>query len=58
MNGFNRNPYLNQFNNVEVVQFFQDGYLLVNPLQRTKYLGLLPLGCFRTSGRRPACKND
>lgn len=36
--------YLHQLDNVYMVQLFEDGDLLVDPLQRSQDLGLLPLG--------------
>lgn len=36
--------YLHELDNVYVVQFFEDGNLLVDPLQRSEDFGLLPLG--------------
>lgn len=51
-----RNTYLHQSHNVDVVQFFKDGYFLVNSFQRSKHFRLLSLSCFWSSWGRATCK--
>lgn len=47
--------YLHQLDNVHMVQFFEDGNLLIDPLQRTQDLGLLAQGGFGPSWRWATC---
>lgn len=50
--------HLYQLNDVDVVQFLQDGYFLIDPVQWCHGFWLLSGGCFWPSGRRPTCNCD